>query len=268
MRKLSELHRFNDRVQDYLRSRPGYPRQVLDVLRGAMGVAEPASIADWRLSWTVADIGAGTGLLSLPLLEAGCTVYGVEPSAEMRTAAAQTLKRFPEFSVLEGQAEATGLDEGSMDLVVAGQAFHWFDAEAAAREWRRILKPGGTVALVWNRRRALGTPFAVAYETFLRSWGTDYAEVAERYEDPAGLGAVLGEVPEPTLLPNRQRLDRLGLQARLRSCSYLPGQDDERFEAMMHAASGLFDAHQVGGIVELTYDTAVYAGPVPSADGP
>jgi len=264
---MSQLHRFNDRVQDYLRSRPGYPRQVLDVLRAAMGVAEPTSIADWRLSWTVADIGAGTGLLSLPLLEAGCRVLAVEPGAEMRFAAEQTLKRFSAFSVVEGQAEATGLDDGSVDLVVAGQAFHWFDAAAAVVEWRRILRPGGVVALIWNRRRAEGTAFAVAYETFLRSWGTDYSQVAERYEDPAGLSAVFSEVPGPKLLPNRQRLDREALQARLRSCSYLPGRGDERFEAMMRAAGGLFDAHQVGGFVELNYDTAVYAGGVRCAGG-
>lgn len=255
-------HRFDGRVKDYLRARPGYPRQVLDVIRAAMGEPEPKTLSDWRLSWTVADMGAGTGLMSVPFLEAGCTVYGVEPNDEMRAVAARTLARFGCFSPCAGRAEDSGLDTASVDLVVAGQAFHWFDVTAAVAEWRRILRATGRVALVWNRRRATGTAFLVAYETFLRSWGQDYEVVSSTYEDAASLAAVFKGVPEPILLPHTQRLDREGLRARLRSCSYLPDVGHPDHEPMIRAASGLFDAHQMNGFVHLLYDAVVYAGEI------
>lgn len=252
--------RFEDRVQDYLRSRPGYPRQVLDVLREAMGVPPPTGLADFRLDWSVADLGAGTGLLSLPFLEAGCAVRGVDPSPSMVEAARRVLARFPGFSVSEGRAEATGLADGSVDLAVAGQAFHWFDPDGVRRELQRILRGPKVVAIVWNRRRQDGAPFAVAYETFLKSWGIDYEAVMARYESAEGLRALFGRDFAPRLLPNHQRLDREGLLSRLRSCSYLPGAGHERFSAMVRAAEGLFEAHAQGGFVTLNYDTAIYAG--------
>lgn len=257
-----ETRRFDDRVQDYLLSRPGYPRQLLDVLRAAMGTGAPARLSDWRLEWRVADIGAGTGLLSMPFLEAGCQVDAVEPSGPMREAARRLQGRFPGLRVHEGRAEATGLDDDAVDLVVAGQAFHWFDAAAAREEWQRILRPGGVAAAVWNRRHLEGTPFAVAYETFNRTWGIDYAAVSERYESKSDLETVFGAAPEAKALPNRQRLDLAGLLARLRSCSYLPGVDHPRHADMMAAAEKLFSAHAVAGRVELVYDTVVYAGPL------
>jgi len=255
-------HRFDDRVQDYLLGRPGYPRQLLDVLRRHMGAPAPESLGDFRLDWVVADIGAGTGLLARPFLEAGCAVHAIEPSASMAEAARRVLAHFPNLEVHEARAEATGLPEASVDLVVVGQAFHWFDAAAAAEEWRRILRGPRVAAIVWNRRHLAGTAFAEAYETFLKSWSVDYEAVMERYESPEALRAVFKDVPEPEELPNRQRLGREGLLARLRSCSYLPGEDHPRREAMIRAANGLFDAHARGGVVELTYDTAIYAGPI------
>ncbi len=253
--------RFDTRVQDYLRGRHGYPRQTLDVIRAASTAGAPATLADWRLNWTVADIGAGTGLMSEPFLEAGCTVHGIEPSAPMAEAGRQTLSKYPAFTMHEGRAEATGLEDASVDVVVTGQAFHWFDAEAAAVEWRRILKPGGTVAVIWNRRRRTGNPFQVAYDTFMKSWGgEDYAKVIVSYEVPATLSKIFDPLPEPVDLPNANRLDSEGLQSLLRSCSYMPARGEENYESMVRAGKGLFDAHQVGGRVELGYDTVIFAG--------
>lgn len=255
-----ETQRFEDRVQDYLLGRPGYPRQVLDVLRPVMGEPPPSGLADFRLGWTVADIGVGTGLLSLPFLEAGCTVRGVDPSASMVEACSRVLARFGGFAATEGRAEATGLPDACVDLVVAGQAFHWFDPEPARAELSRILRGPRAVAVVWNRRHTDGAPFSVAYETFLKSWGIDYEAVMDRYESPEALRTLFGAEVSVNLLPNRQRLDRAGLIARLRSCSYLPGAEHPQHAAMVNAAGGLFDAHAKAGFVELRYDTAIYAG--------
>src|SRR5579884_1615786 len=150
---LSELDptgRFSGRAEDYARSRPRYPDAVLDALRRDIGLS-PQTI--------VADIGSGTGILTEMFLRNGNVVYGVEPNPDMRRAAEQLLAGYHRFHSINGTAEQTTLPAGSIDLVTAAQAFHWFDAAAARREFRRILRPPYIVALLWNDRRKDGSPF-------------------------------------------------------------------------------------------------------------
>src|SRR5579883_614801 len=120
--------RFTDRVDLYVRWRPSYPQAALDVL-------PPAS--------DVADVGSGT--LTRLLLERGKHVYAVEPNDAMRAAAERTLAGFKGYVSIAARAEATTLPDASVDLVTAAQAWHWFDREAARREFARILRPGGQV---------------------------------------------------------------------------------------------------------------------------
>jgi SAM-dependent methyltransferase len=134
------------------------PPEVLPFLEGECGLTD---------RWVVADIGSGTGILSELFLGNGNRVFGVEPNAEMRRAAERLLGGDARFTSVAGSAEATTLAEGSVDLVAAGQAFHWFDPEAARAEFLRVLKPGGWVALAWNARRRSGTPFLEDYERLL-----------------------------------------------------------------------------------------------------
>ncbi|HZM01238.1 MAG TPA: methyltransferase domain-containing protein, partial [Planctomycetota bacterium] len=124
------VSRFDDRVEDYVRARPGYPAAVVALLE-QQGLP---------LGAAVADIGSGTGRLSELLLAAGHAVIGVEPNDAMRAAAAAGLGGQPRFRQLAGRAEATGLGRAAVDAVVAAQAFHWFDAAAARREFQRILR--------------------------------------------------------------------------------------------------------------------------------
>src|SRR5258706_9853328 len=147
--------RFSDRVQDYVRWRPGYPPAVLEALRSDLGL-RPAHV--------VADIGSGTGLLSRLLVENGNVVYGVEPNRAMAAVAEADLGPSRRFHSVDGRAEATGLGAGSVDLVTAGQAFHWFKVPESRAEFLRILRPGGGVALVWNLPRVDSTPFLREYE--------------------------------------------------------------------------------------------------------
>ena len=166
--------RFSSRVENYVRFRPGYPPAVLDVLRAECALTRDS---------VVADVGSGTGIFSEFLLGAGCTVLGVEPNDEMRRAAEGTLARQTRFRSVPGTAEATTLPERSVDLVTAAQAFHWFDRARTRAEFRRILKPRGWTALVWNDRQLDSTPFLRGYEALLQRFGTDYLAVLDREID-------------------------------------------------------------------------------------
>ncbi len=125
----------------------------------------------------IADVGSGTGALARLFLKTGNRVFGVEANPEMRRAGERLSRQHGRFTSVAAPAEDTTLPDGSVDLVTAGQAFHWFDPDLTRAEFARILKPGGCAALVWNTRRREGRPFLVAYEELLQACGTDYREV-------------------------------------------------------------------------------------------
>ena len=243
--------RFTDRVDDYARYRPAYPAAVLDVLRASGAIGGDAIIA---------DVGSGTGLSSALFLDAGYEVYGIEPNAGMRAAAERILGSRARFHSRAGTAEATGLPDRSVDCVVAGQAFHWFDPVAARREFVRILRPSGAVALMWNTRRTTTTPFLSAYEALLLEYGTDYREVDHRKVTDDRLRAFFPGTYRKHVLPNGQHFDFEGLRGRLLSSSYTPGAGDPRRAPMLAALERLFDASQENGRVRIDYDTEVYVG--------
>lgn len=244
--------RFSDRVEHYVRSRPGYPEEVVGLIRRDTGVEPPA---------VVADVGSGTGLFAELLLRHGYRVLGVEPNAEMRRAAEERLAGRDGFTSVAGAAEATGLETASVDLVAAAQAFHWFDLEPARRELTRVLAPPRWAALVWNTRRAGSTPFLRAYEGLLRRWGTDYLEVGHREVSREALGAFFaGGRYRRHALDHEQRLDLDGLRARLLSSSYVPGPGHPDHEPMLRELEAIFTEHQDGGKVVIEYDTELFVG--------
>ena len=240
--------RFSDRVEDYAASRPGYPGGLLPLVVRETGLT-PA--------WIVADLGSGTGLSSIPFLDHGNRVLGVEPNAAMRTAAEARMAAYPGFESREGSAEATGLAGGSVDLVVAAQAFHWFDPGAAAREAERILRPGGWRLVLWNTRLP-GSPFMDAYEGFLLEHGTDYRAVRHDHVSPDALTTFLGAPPRRFTLDTLQHFDREGLRSRVRSSSYTPAHGEPGHGPMMEVLDALFTAHQEEGRVTFLYETEIY----------
>ena len=243
--------RFSDRVEDYIRTRPGYPAGVLAVLRAEVGLM-PDSV--------VADVGSGTGLSAEMFLRHGNTVYGVEPNVEMRAAGERLLAGHPHFRSVAGTAEATTLPDASVDLIVAGQAFHWFDPPRARAEFVRILRPGGSVALMWNTRRTDSSPFLRGYEAMLQRFGTDYREVVHTNVDAAKLAAFFGGPFKAFKVDNEQLFDREGLRGRTRSSSFTPPPGHPNFEPMMAELDRLFDAFNEVGRVRFEYDTEVYVG--------
>jgi SAM-dependent methyltransferase len=252
MSKFDSTNRFSNRVDDYVRYRPDYPRALLDWLQREQGV---------DAGWQVADVGAGTGISSKMFLDAGYSVTAVEPNASMRQAAVEWLRPYATFNAIDGTADATGLADASVDLVAVAQAFHWFDEQATRREFARILRPRGLAAIWWNSRRLGGTPFLHGYEALLQAYGTDYVSVAERYADDARMRLWFDDGYRGSAsFEHMQRLDFEGLRGRLMSSSYAPKEGHADHAPMLRALRELFDACEENGTISFDYDTRIYAG--------
>jgi SAM-dependent methyltransferase len=243
------LGRFTGLADVYARSRPTYPdvaiRAVID--RARLG---PASL--------LVDVGCGTGIAARLFAARGVPVVGVEPNADMRRRAeAEPCPVGPAPRYRDGRAEATGLPDACADVVLAAQAFHWFEPDMALREFHRILKPGGRVALIWNERDE-SDAFTAAYGAVIRT-GRDTAAV----EGPrARAGDALREHPlfgdyERLTFRHGQPVDAEGLRGRAFSASYAP-RDEAGVAAWSAALDRLFSAYQRNGRVELRYETTLH----------
>ena len=242
--------RFSDRVEDYVKYRPHYPEIILSYLR---------DLYSFGPGWVVADIGSGTGISTELFLRFGNTVFAVEPNREMRLKAEELLAGYPGFVSVDGTAEATGLASGPVDLIVAGQAFHWFDPVKTRTEFVRIGRPGAVVALIWNERLIL-SDFEREYEELILQYAGDYKTINHKNITDARIGDFFH--PRSFVLrsfENEQRFDFDGLKGRLLSSSYIP-KEGPRFDAMMNALKGLFDRHAADGRVRVGYETKVYTG--------
>lgn len=242
--------RFSDRVENYIRYRPGYPAEILDILRAEIGF-DP--------TWTVADIGSGTGISTRMFLENGNEVFAVEPNDAMREAAERLLNEYPAFHSIAGSAETTRLWDQSIRLAVAMQAFHWFKVAAAREELNRILRPGGYVLLVWNERR-FDTPFLRAYEDMLLRRAVDYAKVRHENVDAAALASFFGGPYVSRTLDNHQDFDFDALKGRLLSSSYAPAESEPGYWPMLGELQAIFESHQEAGRVRFLYHTRLHLG--------
>ncbi len=217
----------------------------------------PAPAIDWILSGLpdpvhAADVGCGTGISALLLAQRGANVIGIDPNADMLT---EARKRAPKQFSLEyrpGEAQRTGLGDRSVDLVLCAQSFHWFPALKALREFHRILKPGGRLALMWNMKTAEN------------AFSTEFARLTKAAQDDAesrGLRVPPDRDYEPTdggyfINPRRrefnnpQILDLDGVLGRARSASYFPrsGPCRDQLESELRH---IFQQHQLNGRVTL-----------------
>jgi len=248
---LDPTKRFSNRVENYLKYRPRYPRQIIPLLEKECGLTRDSLIA---------DIGSGTGFLTELFLENGNRVLGVEPNAEMRAAGDRLLARFSDFSSLEATAENTTLPDGSIDFVTAGQAFHWFDREKTRLEFARILKSDGWVVFVWNGYNPERTPLLKGYHEVLLRYGTDYRDVRREIEDiQVDKFFAAGEY-KVARFQFQQSFDFAGFSGRTLSASYAPQVGEANYEPMLIDLREVFEANQTDGRVTFNYDTEVYYG--------
>lgn len=243
--------RFSSRVGNYARYRPGYPKEILELLKTECGLTRES---------VVADIGSGTGKLTELFLANGNAVFGVEPNREMREAGERLLAGSSKFTSVAATAEETTLHDASVDFIAAGQAFHWFDRKRCRVEFARILKRGGWVVLVWNDRKTEATPFLEEYEKLLKDYATDYSKVDHKNIDDEVVREFFGYAPGKKTFPSSQEFDYDGLEGRLLSSSYAPEQGQAKHTEMIRDLEKLFEMRQEDGRVQFVYDTVVYYG--------
>ncbi|MEQ1603528.1 MAG: class I SAM-dependent methyltransferase [Pyrinomonadaceae bacterium] len=247
------VERFSNRVANYVKYRPDYPREIISHLEEKCGLAHESLIA---------DIGCGTGISSQLFLENCNTVIGVEPNAAMRDAAVEFLAAFPDFTIVDGTSDATTLADESVDLVVAAQAFHWFDPMTTRQEFKRILKPNGHIVLIWNERQLNTTPFLVDYENFLLKYAMDYTKVRHENIDGERLREFFQRNYTAKTFQNSQVFDFAGLKGRMLSSSYMPDETAEVFSEMIEDLHTLFAKHAGNGRIRVSYDTNVYTSQI------
>ncbi|MBS2011296.1 MAG: class I SAM-dependent methyltransferase [Deltaproteobacteria bacterium] len=244
--------RFSGRAEDYAKARPGYPPEVVGVLREECGLVVGSEVA---------DLGSGTGIFTRVLLEAGARVHAVEPNLDMRREAEHALSSWPTFTSVSASAEATTLPSESVDLVTAAQAFHWFDAARVKEEMKRLLRAKRSVALVWNDRDLESTPFLREYEALLVARCPGYRSLQGKADTPEKFDALFGRGGwRRRVVPNEQRLDRDGLIARLASSSYAPTPSDPWYEATFGELVAIFERHAARGEVEMAYEVVLIVG--------
>ena len=251
--ELNPTARFSGRAGDYARYRPGYPAALGDFFRAELSL---------QTRHVVADIGSGTGILTEPFLQNGNLVFAIEPNAKMRAAAEERLGHYDNFRSIDARAEETTLADGSVDLITAAQAFHWFELETTHAEFRRILRPGGHAVLLWNLRRMEGNGFARDYEELHATFGEEYQRIKRSwYVEPATLESFFGHRDYGRRsFDNAQEVNYEGLRGYLLSSSFAPAPGHPDFPTTMENLRALFEKHNQSGRVTIEYETRVYWG--------
>lgn len=248
---MNTVERFSSRVENYIKYRPAYPPEVLQLFRDEMHLRDDS---------IVADIGAGTGISAKVFAANGNQVFAVEPNELMREAAREYLGDFLNVDLIDGTAENTTLLDNSVDFVVAAQAFHWFDETKTRPEFKRILKEDGCVVLMWNERQLDTTRFLRDYENLLIEFGTDYEQIRHDNITKESLRNFFQTDFSQAIFRNRQTLDFDGLRGRMLSSSYVPSKDDPRYAEMLKKLESLFATHAENGRIHILYDTKVFYG--------
>lgn len=247
--EINPTGRFTNRVENYARYRPSYPHEITELMRDEMNLNENS---------VVADVGSGTGIFTRLLLEANCSVYGIEPNQAMRQAGDAFLEDFPKFKSIEGTAEKTGLPGQSVTHITSAQAFHWFDVSSTKQEFSRILRFPSFIVLIWNERQLDADTFSSDYGRFLVEYGNDYEKIRKSHAHEKTIRKFFNDDFTVKSYSNVQTLDYEGLKGRTLSSSYMPTEQDHKFPAMIAALEGLFAKHSDAGAVKIYYDTKVF----------
>jgi SAM-dependent methyltransferase len=239
--------RFSQRAENYARYRPLYPPQIVDYLKIEASLKPQAIIA---------DVGSGTGILTGLWASRGYRVYGVEPNDEMRAMAERQLGHYGNFDSVAAPAEATTLPDRHVDFISVGQAFHWFDLDRTAVEFRRILKRDGHVVLLWNRPRNKESEFNRASLEIQRRHRLQ--GLSGPTDKDAEIASFFGGRMRKEIFDNTRFVSWEQFRGRFLSSSWAPLPDDERFEPVLADLRRLFDRYAVDGRFKEELVTELY----------
>ncbi len=245
---------FTGKAAIYSKYRPNYPEEYIDYL---------ISFNKLTPNSRIADIGAGTGILTEQLVARGFKVWAVEPNFDMRTLAEKSLKSHPNFTSLPGTAEETNIENASMDLITVGQAFHWFVKDKFKRECQRILKANSNVAVVWNSRDSssplvkenaeICKRFCPAFKGFSKNMD----ETPHLYKEFFRAGKYEYEIFRHDLQYHQEAFVGRNL-----SSSYAPKPTEENYSQFVEAIVGLFQKYSKKGMLVVSNLTRSYIGQV------
>lgn len=240
------VERFDGRAADYDLYRERYDaNEILPPLRDWCGLIP---------EWLIADVGAGTGMLSDVFLANGNRVIAIEPNAEMRGACAQLHADEPRLDIRDGTAEATLLPDASVDLVCSGRALHWFNLEAAMREFGRVVRPGGWIVSVAAGRTEFGREENEAFVCVLERFSGSAKKRLEAYSAYTRMKNFFGGSDFHHYERGGElRMDWQHLRGMAMSLSHSPRMDDPRFPGFEHALKEFFDRYEKNGVV--TWET-------------
>ncbi len=246
--------KFTGKSAVYEKSRPGYPAACYTYLMETAGLTTGSRVA---------DVGAGTGLFSRGLLERGLTVYAVEPNEDMRREAERLLSEVPDWHSFSGTAEHTGLPGQCVELVTAAQAFHWFDPDVFREECRRILKPAGFTALVWNHRDA-ESPLVRENAAVCREYCPDFHGFSggADHSQPRYADFFRGGLYETRRFSNDLFYTLEGFVGRNLSSSYAPRPGDGNYRPFIDAVTALFRRYEQNGRLRQPNVTVCHIGQV------
>jgi SAM-dependent methyltransferase len=203
---------FGRAADAYERGRPTYPSEAVEWMLGALGIG-PGDC--------VVDLGAGTGKFTRLLVPSAARIIAIEPIAAMREEFARAVSG---VEIFDGTAEAMPVQDGSADAVVAAQAFHWFATQQALVEIHRVLRPGGGLALIWNRRDRSGPVQASIDEIVLAHRGVAPAHEGDRWRNVLADNPLFQPAAERQFLLE-QEVDQQGLIDRVVSISFIASMD-------------------------------------------
>lgn len=236
---------FNDRVDNYFRYRPGYPKEIIRFLQEEVDLKDDAIIA---------DIGSGTGISSDLFIDNGNTVYGVEPNNNMRRSADKRFEKSELFTSYDGSAECTTLADNSVDLIVAGQAFHWFESFASKKEFLRILRNNGYLVVMFNSR-GNDSDFMFDYNKVINKYKRklEIKTNENTFMEIFNQGFIKSKTFE-----NKINYDLDRLIGDTVSYSYMPNKEDDEYEGLIDELKKLFFKYcEEDGTVEFEYKTSV-----------